>query len=134
MLGAEVKDVVQPGVTPQCRSSQQAREIEIPENLSRLGVKRPYLLSVATPETRKNLDAVLRAYIDLKRGGKLSEHQLVLAGPTGWKDRGLKQRLRDARVHGMVLAGDVSTEVLPTLYAWLDAIPFSSFFPRLGKP
>src|SRR5260370_15120996 len=104
MLGVEVNDVVLPGVTPQFRSSQPAREIEIPENLSRLGVKRPYLLSVATPEPRKNLDAVLRAYIDLKRGGKLSEHQLVLAGPTGGKNRGLKQRIGEARAPGPVLA------------------------------
>ena len=97
MIGAEVSDVVLPGVTPQFHLSQSAGEIEIPENLSRLGVKRPYLLSVATPEPRKNLDVVLRAYIDLKRGGKLSEHQLVLAGPTGWKNRALKQRLGEAR-------------------------------------
>jgi len=62
MIGAEVTDVVPPGVTPQFHPSQPAREIEIPEYLARLGVKRPYLLSVATPEPRKNRDTVLRAY------------------------------------------------------------------------
>src|SRR5260370_12054033 len=122
MFGAEVNGGVSPGVPPQFRSSQPAREIEIPENLSRLGVKRPYLLSVATPEPRKNLDAVLRAYIDLKRGGKLSEHQLVLAGPTGWKNRGLKQRLGEARAHGLVLAGLMPGQVTPALHTRADAL------------
>ena len=134
MLGAEVNDVVPPGVTPQFRSSQPVREIEIPENLSRLGMKRPYLLSVATPEPRKNLDAVLRAYIDLKRGGKLSEHQLVLAGPTGWKNRVLKQRLGEARAHGLVLVGYVPDELMPILYAGADALIFPSLYEGFGMP
>jgi glycosyltransferase involved in cell wall biosynthesis len=134
MVGGEVSDVVWPGVRPQFRPSQSAGEIEIPENLSRLGVKRPYLLSVATPEPRKNLDAVLRAYIDLKRGGKLGEHRLVLAGPTGWKNRALKQRLGEARAYGLVLAGYVPDESMPILYAGADALVFPSLYEGFGMP
>src|SRR6202047_1023292 len=134
MIGAEVSDVVQPGVTSQFHASQPAREIEIPAYLARFGVKRPYLLSVATPEPRKNLDAVLRAYIDLKRDGKLSGHQLVLAGPTGWKNRGLKQRLDEARPYGLVLAGYVPDESMPMLYAGADALVFPSLYEGFGMP
>jgi glycosyltransferase involved in cell wall biosynthesis len=135
MLGAKVNGVVPPGVAPQFRSSQPASEIEIPQNLSRLGVKRPYLLSVATPEPRKNLDAVLRAYIDLKRGGNLSGHQLVLAGPTGgWKNRVLKQRLGEARAYGLVLAGYVPDELMPLLYAGAEALIFPSLYEGFGMP
>jgi glycosyltransferase involved in cell wall biosynthesis len=134
MVGAEVSDVVLPGVTPQFHLSQSAREIEIPENLSCLGVKRPYLLSVATPEPRKNLDAVLRAYVDLKRNGKLGEHQLVLAGPTGWKNRALRQRLDEARAHSLVLAGYVPDELMPFLYAGADALVFPSLYEGFGMP
>jgi glycosyltransferase involved in cell wall biosynthesis len=134
MVGGEVNDVVLPGVAPQFNLSQSAGENEIPENLSRLGVKRPYLLSVATAEPRKNLDAVLRAYIDLKRGGKLSKHQLVLAGPTGWKNGALKQRLAEARAHGLVLAGYVPDESMPILYAAADALVFPSLYEGFGMP
>jgi glycosyltransferase involved in cell wall biosynthesis len=134
MIGAEVSDVVPPGVTPKFRPSQPANEIEIPKNLSRLGVKRPYLLSVATAEPRKNLDALLRAYVDLKRNGKLSEHQLVLAGPTGWKNGALKQRLDDARPYGLVLAGYVSDELIPILYGGADALVFPSLYEGFGMP
>jgi glycosyltransferase involved in cell wall biosynthesis len=134
MIGAEVSDVVPPGVTPHFHPPQPASEIEIPENLSRLGVKRPYLLSVATAEPRKNLDAVLHAYIDLKRNGKLSEYQLVLAGPAGWKNRALKQRLDEARAHGLVLAGYVPDELIPILYGKADALVFPSLYEGFGMP
>lgn len=134
MVGAKVNDVVLPGVTSQFQPSQSVSEIEIPENLTRLGLKRPYLLSVATPEPRKNLDAVLRAFIDLKRDGKLSKHQLVLAGPTGWKNRSLTERLDDARAHGLVSAGYVPDELMPILYAGADALVFPSLYEGFGMP
>jgi glycosyltransferase involved in cell wall biosynthesis len=134
MLGVEVSDVVLPGVTPQFHLSQSAGQNETPEKLSRLGVRRPYLLSVATSEPRKNLDVVLRAYIDLKRGGKLSRHQLVLAGPAGWKNRALKQRLEEARAHGLVSAGYVPDELMPILYAEADALVFPSLYEGFGMP
>jgi glycosyltransferase involved in cell wall biosynthesis len=134
MLGAEVRDVVLPGVTPQFCLSQPVRDIDIREKLSRLGIKRPYLLSVATSEPRKNLDTVLRAYIDLKMSGKLHEHQLVLAGPSGWKDGALKQRLGEARSHGLVLTGYVPDHSLPILYAGADALVFPSLYEGFGMP
>jgi glycosyltransferase involved in cell wall biosynthesis len=91
-------------------------------------------LSVATPEPRKNLDAVLRAYLELKRDGKLKEHQLVLAGPTGWKNRPLQQKLGEARSHGLVLAGYVPDEWMPMLYAGADALVFPSLYEGFGMP
>jgi glycosyltransferase involved in cell wall biosynthesis len=134
MIGAEVSDVVQPGVMTHFRPPESTREVEIPEKLSRLGVKRPYLLSVATTEPRKNLNVVLRAYIDLKREGNLREHQLVLAGPSGWKNRELKQRLEETRAHGLVLAGYVSDEMMPSLYAAAEALVFPSLYEGFGMP
>ena len=134
MLGAEVSDVVLSGVTQQFHLSGSSGEIEIPENLAHLGVRPPYLLSVATAEPRKNLDVVLRAYSDLKRGGELSGHQLVLAGPKGWKNKALKQRLDETGPHGLVLAGYVADEFMPMLYAAADALVFPSLYEGFGMP
>jgi glycosyltransferase involved in cell wall biosynthesis len=134
MVGAEVRDVVLPGVTPQFHISPSAGEMAISEKLSRLGVERPYLLAVATPEPRKNLDAVLRAYIELKREGKLGKHQLVLAGPTGWKNQALNQRLAEARAYRVVLAGYVPDDLMPMLYAGADALVFPSLYEGFGMP
>jgi glycosyltransferase involved in cell wall biosynthesis len=134
MIGAKVSGVVLPGVTLQFQPLRPGRELERTEILARLGVKQPYLLSVATPEPRKNLDAVLRAYIDLKREGKLRDHQLVLAGPTGWKNRGLKKRLAEASNYGLVLPGYVPDELMPILYTEADALVFPSLYEGFGMP
>jgi glycosyltransferase involved in cell wall biosynthesis len=134
MIGAEVSEVVLPGVTPQFHFSQSKPEIKMPDHFVQLGVKPPYLLSVATAEPRKNLDVVLRAFIDLKRDGKLKEHQLVLAGPTGWKNRGLQQKIGEAREHGLVLAGYVPDEWMPLLYAGAEALVFPSIYEGFGMP
>jgi glycosyltransferase involved in cell wall biosynthesis len=134
LIGAEVTDVVLPGVTSHFRPPPSTRELEIPGDLSRLGVKLPYLLSVATPEPRKNLNAVLSAYIDLKRDGRLAKHQLVLAGPRGWKNRALEQRLSEASAFGVVLAGYVPDELMPMLYAGADALVFPSLYEGFGIP
>jgi glycosyltransferase involved in cell wall biosynthesis len=134
MIGAKVSGVVLPGVALQFHPPQSGGATESPEVLSRLGVKQPYLLSVATPEPRKNLDAVLRAYIELKREGQLRNHQLVLAGPTGWKNRGLKRRLAEASAYGLVLAGYVPDELMPVLYSEADALVFPSLYEGFGMP
>lgn len=134
LVSAEVSDVVLPGVTPRFRPPERTRGNEIPRSLSQIGVKRPYLLSVATLEPRKNLNSVLSAYIDLKKEGILRDHQLVLAGPNGWKSRALEQRLAQARAHGVVLAGYVPDEDLPTLYAAADMLVFPSLYEGFGTP
>ena len=100
--------------------------------LSRLGVKRPYLLSVATPEPRKNLDAVLRRFIDLKKGGKLANISWSLRAPPGGKT-GSNQRLDAARAHSLVLAGYVPDELMPMLYAH-RCLVFPSLYEGFGMP
>ena len=83
---------------------------------------------------RSSLYDFQQPYIDLKSEGKLSGHQLVLAGPTGWKNRALKQRLDEARPHGLVLAGYVPDESMPMLYAGADALVFPSLYEGFGMP
>jgi glycosyltransferase involved in cell wall biosynthesis len=133
MIGAEVKDVVSPGAAARFHP-QSSDEMDIAGKLSHLGVKQPYLLSVATPEPRKNLDSALSAYIDLKMDGMLSEHQLVLAGPNGWKNHRFEQKLREARAHGAVLVGYVPDELMPILYAGADALIFPPLYEGFGMP
>jgi glycosyltransferase involved in cell wall biosynthesis len=134
MLGVKAHGVVYPGVTPQFHPSQSSLAVEIPDRLARLGVKPPYLLSVATSEPRKNLDAVLRAFVSLKKEGKLKNHQLVLAGPSGWKNRELTEQLLAARTHNLVLAGYVPDDLMPSLYALSEALLFPSLYEGFGMP
>jgi glycosyltransferase involved in cell wall biosynthesis len=134
LVGVQAKGVVLPGVRSEFHLSPTSRELAIPNNLLRLGVKQPYLLSVATPEPRKNLGTVLRAYIELKKEGRLMEHQLLLAGPTGWKNKALHQKIAEARDYGLVLAGYVPDELMPILYAGAEALVFPSIYEGFGMP
>jgi glycosyltransferase involved in cell wall biosynthesis len=59
--------------------------------LARLGVAPPYVLTVATLQPRKNLDAALRAHAELAAAGV--DVQLVVAGGRGWRDAALAARL-----------------------------------------
>src|SRR6202022_4133191 len=89
--------------------------------MARFGIVRPYLLSVATPEPRKNLAALLDAYVDLKMRGMLGGYRLVLVGSHGWKNRLLERKLAAARPYGVVLTGYVPDEMMPALYRAAEA-------------
>ena len=54
------------------------------ETLAKLGVPRPYVLSVGTLEPRKNQARLVRAYRTVAADGR--PHALVLNGPDGWLD------------------------------------------------
>ena len=99
-----------------------------------LGITRPFLLSVATPEPRKNLAALLDAYLESRVQGALREHQLVLVGSGGWKDRALQRRLAAARPYGVVLKGYVPGDMMPALYRAVDALVFPSLYEGFGMP
>jgi glycosyltransferase involved in cell wall biosynthesis len=46
----------------------------------------------------------------------------------------LKQRLDEARPHGLVLAGYVPDQSMPMLYAGADALVFPSLYEGFGMP
>jgi glycosyltransferase involved in cell wall biosynthesis len=96
-----------------------------PAALARLGVRAPYILSVATREPRKNLATVLRAYRRLRADGV----QLVLAGGRGWGP----DELADAGP-GALATGYVSDADLAALYAGASAFVFPSLAEGFGLP
>lgn len=103
------------------------------EMLAALGVERPYLLTVATLQPRKNLEAALRAFELLREAG--DPHSLVIAGARGWSDRRLLSRLRASRVADrIVLAGRVSDGELVALYRGADCLVHPSRYEGFGLP
>jgi glycosyltransferase involved in cell wall biosynthesis len=86
----------------------------------------PYLLAVATPEPRKNLDRVLRAHRQRRAGG--ASETLTLVGGRGWGDVQL------APEDGVVVLGRVGDVRLRDLYAHASATVVASLWEGFGLP
>lgn len=90
---------------------------------SQADLGRPYVLTVATLEPRKNLETVLSAH-ELLRG----ELALALAGGAGW---GTQPELTG---EGVVALGFVTNDELARLYRGAAAFVFPSRFEGFGIP
>lgn len=103
------------------------------ELLLRLGVRRPYVLTVGTLQPRKNLQAALAAHERLRAQG--AGHQLVVVGARGWGDDPLAARLaRSPASQSVVALGRVSDETLVELYRAADCLLFCSRGEGFGMP
>jgi glycosyltransferase involved in cell wall biosynthesis len=108
-------------------------ESEIEKTLARLRIRRPYLLSVGRLNPRKNLAALLRAFIELKSRRGLP-HTLVVAGR---KDFGTESIYREAHGAGpgdVVFTGYIPEDDLPALYRAADIFIYPSLFEGVGLP
>jgi len=89
----------------------------------RADLGRPYILTVATLEPRKNLDTLVRAYQLL--GG---DHALAVAGGEGWGEQ------PELDVDGVIRLGFVADERLAELYRGADVFVYPSRFEGFGIP
>ncbi len=112
----------------------QTAQTDIPRIQHTYGIQRPYVLSVATAEPRKNLGRLLDAYCAcLPIVG--ADLQLVLVGRQGWLAGPLEQRIRHLAANGMVkLLGYVPRADLPGLYAGAAAFAYPSLYEGFGLP
>lgn len=98
----------------------------------RYGLRRPYALFVGTVEPRKNLARLLQAWEGL--GADLrAAYELVLAGPAGWGETALLERLRRG-VAGVRYLGYVSEADLPALTAGATLLAYPSLYEGFGLP
>lgn len=108
---------------------------ELTPVLSRYNLKcSGYLLAVATLEPRKNLDALLEAYMRLSETQR-KKTPLVLAGGKGWCSNALEARIRRLEDLGHVRTlGYVPDADLPFIYAGAHAFAFPSHYEGFGLP
>lgn len=103
---------------------------ELDRRLARWGVARPYLLSVATVQPRKNHGALLAAFERLRREGYPGS--LVVVGRRGWRCGGLGRA--EAGREKVVWPGFVPDGDLPALYAGADLFLYPSLAEGFGLP
>jgi glycosyltransferase involved in cell wall biosynthesis len=114
------------------RFGQRRPEDELDAVRSRHGIERPFVLSTATLEPRKNLPRLVAAYAGLP--AELRErHRLVLVGPKGWE---MRDTLRSVQAHerDVKLLGYVPDEDLAALYQLCSVFCYPSLYEGFGLP
>ena len=97
-----------------------------------LGLPEKFILSVGTKEPRKNLDRLLRAYLELPEWMK-GEFKIVLVGPQGWGEgysTGVFQKIRDR----LMVLDYVGVDTLACIYSLASLFVFPSLYEGFGLP
>jgi glycosyltransferase involved in cell wall biosynthesis len=94
--------------------------------------RRKYALVLGTIEPRKNIDRLLDAWVALPKDVR-EEHELVIAGPAGWKSEATLARLKGF-AGGVQYVGYVAEEELPRLTAGASALLYPSLYEGFGFP
>lgn len=119
-------------VTPLASAPQPERPVDLDAALGRLGVPRPYILSVGTLEPRKNHARLIRAYRRVAGSGH--PHALVLAGPKGWLDDELRRELDGSGPGKVVHTGGLTTQDLDAVYRGADVVAYPALYEGFGLP
>jgi glycosyltransferase involved in cell wall biosynthesis len=124
--------VAYPGVDREFFSRRSAEEVA--RVRMELGLEKPYIVHVGSLQPRKNLGLLMDALRVLKGKGRLN-HQLVLAGMSGWLEGPIFQAVRDLRlVDDVVFLGMVPAVQLPALMCGADVLALPSLYEGFGLP
>ena len=100
-------------------------EDNISQILQKYKIKKPYILSVATQEPRKNIQKLLDVFAQIVK--RRPQFQLVLTGKYGWGP-GLRT------YENAIWTGYVPKEDLPALYAGCRVFVYPSLYEGFGLP
>jgi len=131
LLNVQADAIAPPGISSAFAPQSAAR---VADRLSALGVGRPYFLAVGTLEPRKNLPALIEAFVSLKREGELAGYGLQIAGAGGWRRGQISSSLASAAEAGVRWLGFVPDEDLAVLYTGAHALVFPSLYEGFGIP
>ncbi|MCU1272817.1 MAG: glycosyl transferase, group 1 [Bryobacterales bacterium] len=128
-LRPEDIEVIYPGIAPAFFDvdKEQARAVA-----RRYGLEKPYVLYVGTIEPRKNVGVLLDAWQEVPRDLR-DEFELVIAGPYGWGERSLYDRLQ-AGTAGVRYLGYVPEADLAPLSAGATVFAYVSLYEGFGLP
>jgi glycosyltransferase involved in cell wall biosynthesis len=101
----------------------------------KLGIDRNYILFVGrTEDTRKNIPALLDAYIRLRSAGQVEE-QLVIAGRHGPGTAALRDTVQAAGMEAdVLLPGIIADDDLPALLSGAQVFAYAPSFEGFGLP
>lgn len=98
------------------------------------GLSKKFILYVGALQPRKNIPLLLKAYAKLLKEQDF-DHQLVLAGGTGWRNRNIFSLINELNLSKNVkILGYVPDDDLPLIYALAQFLVYPSFFEGFGLP
>lgn len=92
-----------------------------------------YIMCLCTLEPRKNIDLLIKAYIEIKDKEEL-DLKLVLVGRKGWKIDKLLNDVSDKYSKDIIITGFVDDEDLPQIYENSKMFVFPSLYEGFGIP
>ena len=128
-LRPEKIEVIYPGIAPAFFEAGQEASQAVAR---RYGLAKPYALYVGSIEPRKNLGILLDAWLDLARDIR-DEFDFVVAGPWGWGERSVYDRLQSG-IPGVRYLGYVPESDLPALTAAATIFAYVSLYEGFGLP
>jgi glycosyltransferase involved in cell wall biosynthesis len=130
-LGRGSDIVAPPGVGPKF---YMPGEEEVAAMLAQVGLRRPFILALATLEPRKNLGLLIDTYVALRMAGHLDGYELVIAGAKGWGKPVLPPGEPNWLACEIRCIGFVPNEVLPSLFRAAELFVFPSVYEGYGMP
>jgi glycosyltransferase involved in cell wall biosynthesis len=97
---------------------------------------RPYLLTLCTLEPRKNLAAVIRAFVSLIRQNLDCDLNLVLVGIQGWKNKSIFDEINKSEKlkSRIFFTGFVPDQDLSAIYSGATCFVYPSLYEGFGLP
>lgn len=125
--------VVPHGLNPQYRVSPTLVEITEAQRVN--NIRTPYIVAVGRLETKKNTDALVHAFAELKQTEIGKSYQLVLIGKPGYGYNKVMEALRTSKFRADIKClgwlGDAATAAL---VAGAKAMVFPSSYEGFGMP
>lgn len=122
-------EVIYSGVTANYFDAATARTDAV--RLS-YGLDKPYVIFVGTIEPRKNVDALIDAFIATGDAIR-KEFDLVVVGPYGWKSESTAARL-ESGIPSVRYLGYVPENDLPLLTSAAEVLAYPSLYEGFGFP
>jgi glycosyltransferase involved in cell wall biosynthesis len=119
-------------VIPLAADEAFARARPDPAITARHGIERPYVMSAATLEPRKNLPGLIEAFAGLDDTLR-DRFELVLVGAAGWRTGELDASLA-RHAHLVKAVGYVPDDELAALYAGAALVAYPSLAEGFGLP
>jgi len=121
-----------------CGVGDEFRKIEdvrvLKSRLKGIGIGYPYILYLGTLEPRKNVERLIEAFIQLKKGKRIDE-KLVISGIQGWGYQSIFDKVASSGIEKEVIfTGFGPNEFLPFLYNGASAFVYPSFYEGFGLP